>query len=66
MHLHNRQLLAIYAVAFHVLFALVGTFTYISFYLADPPFHLNSTAYRLSLFCLFDRRDHYAYVRKTD
>jgi predicted MFS family arabinose efflux permease len=43
-HLHNPQLLAIYAVAFQVLFALVGTFTYISFYLADPPFHLGSAA----------------------
>jgi MFS transporter, YNFM family, putative membrane transport protein len=44
MHLRNPQLLAIYAVAFQVLFALVGTFTYISFYLADPPFHLGSAA----------------------
>jgi MFS transporter, YNFM family, putative membrane transport protein len=44
MHLRNPQLLAIYAVAFQVLFALVGTFTYISFYLAAPPFHLGSAA----------------------
>jgi len=44
MHLRNPQLLAIYAVAFQVLFALVGTFTYISFYLADPPFHLGTAA----------------------
>lgn len=44
LHLRNPQLLAIYAVAFHVLFALVGTFTYISFYLAAPPFHLSSVA----------------------
>jgi MFS transporter, YNFM family, putative membrane transport protein len=44
MHLHNPQLLAIYAVAFHVLFSFVGAFTYIIFYLAAPPFHLKSAA----------------------
>jgi MFS family permease len=27
-----------------VLFSLVGTFTYVNFYLADPPFHLTPTA----------------------
>ena len=39
-HLRNSQLAATYAVGFCVLFSLVGTFTYITFYLAAPPFHL--------------------------
>jgi len=42
-HLGNRQLLATYAVGFNVLFALVGAFTYVNFYLADKPFHLGPT-----------------------
>lgn len=37
-HLRNRALLARYAVGFCVLFSLVGTFTYVTFYLAGPPF----------------------------
>lgn len=43
-HLRNPQLLATYAVGFNVLFCLVGTFTYVNFYLADAPFHLGTTA----------------------
>ena len=43
-HLHNRQLLATYAVGFNVLLSLVGTFTYVTFYLADKPFELGPTA----------------------
>ena len=39
-HLRNSRLLAIYAVGFTILFSLVGTFTYITFYLAEPPFNL--------------------------
>lgn len=39
-HLRNRALLAIYAVGFTILFGLVGTFTYVTFYLAEPPFSL--------------------------
>jgi MFS transporter, YNFM family, putative membrane transport protein len=39
-HLSNRQLLATYAVGFNVLFAVVGAFTYVNFYLADKPFLL--------------------------
>lgn len=39
-HLGNRSLLAIYALGFTILFTLVGTFTYITFYLAEPPFGL--------------------------
>jgi predicted MFS family arabinose efflux permease len=40
-HLRNPQLLATFAVGFNVLFTLVATFTYITFYLAAPPFHLS-------------------------
>ncbi len=41
-HLHNPQLLAVYGMAFAVLFSLVGAFTYTNFHLALPPYHLNS------------------------
>lgn len=44
IHLKNPRLLAAYAVGFNILFSLVGTFTYITFYLAAPPFHLGSVA----------------------
>ncbi|MDR3763994.1 MAG: MFS transporter [Acidobacteriota bacterium] len=47
VHLRNPQLLATYAVGFNVLFSLVGTFTYITFYLADPPFNLSPAALSL-------------------
>ena len=43
-HLRNPQLVATFAVGFCVLFTLVSTFTYITFYLADPPFRLTSAA----------------------
>ena len=43
-HLRNPRLLAAYAVGFNILFSLVGTFTYITFYLAAPPFHLGTVA----------------------
>lgn len=43
-HLRNRLLLATYSVGFCVLFSLVGIFTYITFYLSEPPFHLDPTA----------------------
>jgi MFS transporter, YNFM family, putative membrane transport protein len=43
-HLRNPRLLATYAVGFNVLFSLVGVFTYITFYLADPPFRLSTVA----------------------
>ena len=39
-HLGNPQLLATYAVGFNVLFALVGAFTYVNFYLSEKPFLL--------------------------
>jgi len=41
-HLRNPRLLAIFAMGFLALFCLVGAFTYANFYLADPPFRLNS------------------------
>jgi predicted MFS family arabinose efflux permease len=43
-HLRNPQLLATYAVGFNVLFTLVGTFSYVTFYLAAPPFGLSPDA----------------------
>lgn len=39
-HLRNRLLLATYLVGFCVLFSLVAIFTYVTFYLAAPPFNL--------------------------
>jgi YNFM family putative membrane transporter len=39
-HLRNPRLLAICGVGFTILFSLVGVFTYVSFYLAQPPFNL--------------------------
>ena len=41
-HLHNPQLLAVYGMAFAVLFSLVGALTYTNFHLAGAPYHLNS------------------------
>lgn len=43
-HLSNPKLLATFAVGFNVLFTLVGTFTYVNFYLADEPFLLGTAA----------------------
>jgi MFS family permease len=43
-HLHNGQLVAAFAVGFCALFTLVSTFTYVTFYLAEPPFHLSPAA----------------------
>ena len=43
-HLRNPRLIATFAVGFNILFSLVGIFTYITFYLADPPFHLSTEA----------------------
>lgn len=42
-HFKNKSLRAIYTVGFTILFSLVGTFTYITFYLAEPPFSLGPT-----------------------
>jgi len=43
-HFRNGQLIAIFAVGFGVLFNFICTFTYISFYLAAPPYNLSATA----------------------
>lgn len=43
-HFRNRQLVATYAVGFGVLFNFIGTFTFISFRLAAPPYNLSATA----------------------
>ena len=40
-HLRNPRLLARYGVGFCVLFSLVAAFTYVTFYLAAPPFSLS-------------------------
>ncbi len=39
-HFRNPLLVATYAVGFCVFFSLIATFTYINFYLAQPPFSL--------------------------
>jgi MFS transporter, YNFM family, putative membrane transport protein len=41
-HFRNPRLVATFAVGFGMLFTLVSVFTYITFYLADPPFHLST------------------------
>ena len=43
-HLRNRQLLTAYLVGAFLLLSQVSTFTYVNFYLADPPFRLGPTA----------------------
>jgi MFS transporter, YNFM family, putative membrane transport protein len=43
-HLRNPRLIAAYAVGFNVLFSLVAIFTYITFYLSEPPFNLSTVA----------------------
>jgi MFS transporter, YNFM family, putative membrane transport protein len=42
-HLQNSQLVATYAVGFGVLFNFIATFTYVSFYLAAPPYNFSAT-----------------------
>jgi predicted MFS family arabinose efflux permease len=42
-HLRNRRFLAICALGFCVLFSLVGSFTYVNLYLAEPPFSLGTS-----------------------
>jgi YNFM family putative membrane transporter len=51
-HLRNPRLLATYAVGFGVLFNFIGTFTYISFHLAAPPFD-RSPAFLGSIFVVY-------------
>jgi MFS transporter, YNFM family, putative membrane transport protein len=42
-HLRNPHLIATYAIGFGVLFTFMSIFTYVSFYLAAPPFNLSPT-----------------------
>ncbi len=51
-HLRNPRLLAVFGMGFSALFTLVGAFTYANFYLADPPFRLN-TAQLGSIFFVY-------------
>jgi predicted MFS family arabinose efflux permease len=51
-HLRNPRLLATYAVGFGVLFNLIGTFTYLTFHLAAPPFN-RSPAFLGSIFVVY-------------
>lgn len=43
-HFRNPRLLATFAVGFGMLFILVATFSYSTFYLANPPFRLSTLA----------------------
>jgi predicted MFS family arabinose efflux permease len=49
-HLRNPILIATYAVGFSVLFSLVATFTYITFYLAAAPYKLGPAAQGMLFF----------------
>src|SRR5579872_782810 len=51
-HLRNPRLLATYAIGFGVLFSFIGTFTYVSFHLAAPPYRFSSTLLG-ALFCTY-------------
>jgi MFS transporter, YNFM family, putative membrane transport protein len=42
-HLHDRRLLATYAIGFAVLFNFIAAFTYVSFHLAAPPYGFSPT-----------------------
>jgi MFS transporter, YNFM family, putative membrane transport protein len=43
-HLQNIQLVTTYAIGFCILFTQVAMFTYVTFYLAAPPFRLSTAA----------------------
>lgn len=49
-HLHNSCLLASFGIGFLVLFAFLGTFTYVNFVLAEPPLSLGAMALGLVYF----------------
>ncbi|HVW87410.1 MAG TPA: MFS transporter [Bryobacteraceae bacterium] len=51
-HLRNRRLLATYLGALCVLFTQVALFTYVTFYLAGPPFRLSPLLLGL-IFCVY-------------
>ncbi len=42
-HLKNTDLLITFAIGFNILFALVSIFTYVTFYLAAPPYGLSTS-----------------------
>jgi MFS transporter, YNFM family, putative membrane transport protein len=50
--LRNPRLVAVFGMGFSALFTLVGAFTYANFYLADPPFRLD-TAQLGSIFFVY-------------
>jgi len=43
-HLRNTRLIATFGVGFSILFSLLAAFTYVTFYLHDPPFNLGTVA----------------------
>jgi predicted MFS family arabinose efflux permease len=51
-HLRNPRMLAVFGIGFSALFAIVGAFTYVNFYLARPPFLLNSEQLG-TIFCVY-------------
>jgi YNFM family putative membrane transporter len=51
-HLRDPRLLATYAIGFGVLFIFIGTFTYVSFHLAAPPYLFSPTLLG-ALFCTY-------------
>ena len=51
-HFRNTRLLATFTVGFGMLFTLVATFTYVTFYLSDAPFRL-STVGLSNLFAIY-------------
>jgi MFS transporter, YNFM family, putative membrane transport protein len=51
-HFRNTRLLATFTVGFGMLFTLVATFTYVTFYLSEAPFHL-STVGLSNLFAIY-------------
>ena len=50
IHLRNRPLLAAFAIGFCILFAFIGTFTYVNFVLVRPPIGLGMMALGLAYF----------------
>jgi MFS family permease len=65
-HLHNPLLLATYAVGFCVLFAMTAAFTYVTFYLAAPPFRLRPGFAGLAVLRVSDRSRHHSRFGTVD
>jgi predicted MFS family arabinose efflux permease len=51
-HMRNRRLLAAFAIGFCILFAFIGTFSYVNFVLVRPPLHLAMMQVGL-VYCVF-------------